>query len=218
MRSAAPAQPAIGSGPWNEKAPASATAKGPGPFAVGLPTTGPIPPPEPPQRCRARPARATPGQPWSETPRKEWPGSGPSPVTRPRPAQAGWRAAAMRISLRLTIHDAWLSVDGTRRVVVGLESRAFKFSHIAKLAKGQPSRLLIQPELHELLFASRSSRQDSQSAPTQPSPTLQLLQISASPSSNPASNSPPSSASSIRKDSPGFVAAPPARQISTARC
>jgi hypothetical protein len=131
--------------PWSATAPASATANWPWPWpcAVAVLTTGAIQLPGPQQRCRAHPALSAATQPWCATPRREWPGPGPNPVARPRPAQGGRRAAAKRMSLRLTIHDAWLSVDGTRRVVVGLEPRAFDFSHIAKLAKGQPRRLLI---------------------------------------------------------------------------
>jgi hypothetical protein len=70
-------------------------------------------PPGPPQRCRAHQARATPAQSWCETPRKEWPGSKPSPVARPRPAQAGRQAAATRICFQLSTLGACLFADGT---------------------------------------------------------------------------------------------------------
>ena len=113
MRSAAPAQPAIGSRHWSATAPASATANWPGPCAVAVMATGPSQPPGLPQRSRAQEVRATPAQPWCETPRKEWPGSGPSPVARPRQAQWVRQVAATRISSRLSTHDAWLFADGT---------------------------------------------------------------------------------------------------------
>ena len=135
MRSAAPAQPARSSGPWSATAPASATANWPGPGAVAVLATGASQPPGPPQRCKAHPARATPAQPWCETPRKESPGSGPSPVARPRPTQAGQQAAATRICLQLSTLGACLFADGTRisRAVPANGIRRCSWSRIAGL-------------------------------------------------------------------------------------